>query len=195
MVRPLSLNEKLHLVVPIYADDGETIVAYIHSAPIMRETFEAHYLILSKTFAAIHTEGLGVIAGPRVASYVLHDVAKKSRDEMGAAALMNEIRRLTSVCLRNNDGWENMQFQDTVDLGRLAPDDVAEVLNALVFFIVTSAMQRKQDLKEMMDGAARLWGARTSYLDFTAFAASLGTSTQTADTVSKRLHRASSVPY
>lgn len=195
MVKPLSLNAKLHLVIPLYLDDGETITAYVHSAPIMNETFEAHCLLLAKTFAAIHSEGLGIIAGPRVAAHLLEMIAKKMRDEVGASSLMNEIRRLTSVCLRNNDGWEQMQFQDAIDLGRITPDDVAVVTNVLVFFTVISAMQVGQDRKELLNGAARLWNAQISSLGFTAFAASLGTSTATADMLSKQLHRASSVPY
>jgi hypothetical protein len=181
MVRPLSLNEKLHLIIPIYGDDGETVTAYVHSAPVTRETFDAHFMLIAKTFAAIYAEGLGFIAGPRVAANILREIADKRHDEVGAMALMNEIRRLTNVTLRTPQGWDAVPFQEVIDRGTaLSLDEVAEVTNAIVFFIVTSAMQRKQDLKEMMDGAARLWGARTSWSGFTAFVASLGTSTVTA---------------
>lgn len=182
MVKAFSVNEKLHLVIPIYADDGETITAYAHSAPISREVFEAHFLLVSKTFAAIHSEGLGIIAGPRVASLVLAKVAEKMQDPMGAMSLMNEIRRLTNVVMRESTGWEMVPFQDVVDRSILDGGDLAEVTNAIVFFTVTSSMQRRQDLKEMMGGAARLWGAQTSSLDFTAFVASLTTSTGTGGT-------------
>lgn len=194
MVRQISLNEKLHLVVPVYADDGETIVAYVHSAPISRETFEAEFLLISKTFAAIHAEGLGIIAGPRVASLVLQKVAERQNDEVRAISLMNEIRRLSNVVMRTPEGWNSVPFQEVVDHHLLNGDDVAEVLNAIVFFIVTSAMQRRQDLKEMMGGAAKLWGARTTSSDFTAFVASLGTLTAPG-TSGKTLVPASSVPF
>ena len=181
MVRPLSINEKLHLVIPVYSgsDDAQTITAYIHSTPISKETFEAHFMLLSKTFAAIHAEGLGIIAGPRVAALMLRNIADKRNDEVGAMALMNEIRRLTNVHIRTPDGWDNLPFQDVVDKAAISADDISEVTNALVFFTVTSSMQRKQDLRDMMDGAARLWGAQTTSLDFTAYVASLATSMTT----------------
>jgi hypothetical protein len=182
MVKPLTISEKLHLVIPIYGDDGETITAYVHSAPISREVFDAHYLLIAQTFSAIHAEGLGIIAGPRVASLLLHDVARKKRDEIGALALMNEIRRLSNVMVREATGWAPLPFQEVVDRKLISEDDLSEVANALVFFIVTSAMQRRADLKEMMDGAARLWGARTSSSDFTGFAASLATSKEHVST-------------
>lgn len=94
-----SINERLHFVVPIYADDGDTISAYVHSAPISREVFEAHFLLISKTFTAFHTEGLGFLGGPRVASLMLNKVAEKIGDQTGAIALMNEIRRLSNVLI------------------------------------------------------------------------------------------------
>lgn len=183
MVAPLTINEKMHLTIPIYGGpDGETIIAWIHSTPISRETFEAHFLLLGKTFAAIHAGGLGMVAGPRVASLLLAKVAEQNRDEMGALSLMNEIRRLTNVVIRGGAGWETMPFQDVLDRAALDLDDLAEVTNAIVFFIVTCAMQQKRDRREMMDGAARLWGARTSSLGFTAFVASLTTWTETENT-------------
>jgi hypothetical protein len=183
MVRQLSLSEKLHLVIPVYAADGETVTAYVHSAPISREVFEAHFMLLAKTFAAIHASGLGIVAGPRVASLLLSRTAEEQRDELGALALMNEIRRLTNVSLRTPQGWDALPFQHVADQGMLDAEDLAEVTNAIVFFIVTSSMQRKTDRKMMMDGAARLWGAQTSSLDFTAFVASQRISTIPAPTV------------
>jgi hypothetical protein len=194
MPKNLTINEKLHLVIPILADDLETVVAYAHSAPISREVFDAHFMLIGRTFAALHTDGLGIVAGPRVAALMLNRVAAAQRDVEGAAALLNEIRRLTNVLIRTPQGWDQVAFQTVVDQGMLSDDDVSEVTNAVVFFIVTSAMQRRQDLKEMMDGAAKLWGARTSSLDFTGFSGSLATSTVAASTQTHQLP-ASSAPF
>jgi hypothetical protein len=172
----MKLNEKLNLVVPVYEDDGETIRAYVHSTPISREVFEENFLLISKTFTDIHARGLGEVAGPRIASMMMKAVAKSQRNEAQALSLMNEIRRLTNVLVRTDKGWEMIPFHEVVERKTISDDDLSEVENAIVFFIVISAMQRRQLLHEMLPGAASLWGAQTSLLGCTAFAASLPTS-------------------
>lgn len=189
----MKLNEKLHLVLPLF-DGNETIYAYVHSAPISREVFEANFFLLSKTFTAIFAEGLGEIAGPKVASLVLRKIAKQHNDEAGATALMNEVHRLTNVLVRGPGGWVMTPFQECVDKGTIDADDLAEVVNAVCFFIVVSALTKRQTRRDMLTGAARLWGAQIESSDCTAFAASLKTSTETANTGASP-KPASSVPY
>ncbi len=182
MVRPLSISDKLYLTIPVYDADNKTIVAYAHSAPISQEVFEAHFLLLGAAFSQLHRKGLGIVSGPRVAALLVRKVAEEQGDELGGISLMNEIRRLTNFVRREPDGWVTRPFQEVVDHALLPPEDVSEVLNQIVFFIVTSAIQQRHERKEMMDGAARIWGSRTSSSDFTAFVASLGTSTKAAVT-------------
>ena len=176
-----SINEKIHLVVPIYADDEDVITAYVHSAPISRDVFEAHFLLISKTFTALYAEGLGDIAGPRIAYYLLQECAKKMGDPGGAAALLNEIRRLSNVLIRENTGWTQYQFQETVDHQLLGEDDLAAVMNAIVYFIVASAMHQRQQIKTMVVAALRHWSAQTSSLDFMGFVGSFATSKTVTD--------------
>jgi hypothetical protein len=189
----MKINEKLHLVMPIY-DEADQVCAYVHSAPISREVFEAHFLLISKTFSAIVAEGLGDLAGPRVAGLMMRRIAARNKDEESATSLMNEIRRLTMVSTRTASGWEQIPFQEVLDKKLIGVDDLAEVENAIAFFIVTSAMHRKQVAAELLPGAARLWGAQISSLDSSAYHASLTTSTAT-DNTGKRPLRASSVPF
>lgn len=192
MVKPLSLSEKLHLVIPIYAEDNETIHAYVHSAPISSEVFEAHFLLISKTFAAIHAEGLGNVAGPRVASLILNKVAERIGDPSNAIALMNEVRRLTNVLMRTDRGWETYAFQDVTDGRLLDEEDLNEVINSVVFFTAAYVMHQRKNRKAFLVGAAIIWGAQISPLDFTAFVASQRTS---AAVEHFPLQAASSVAY
>jgi len=190
----MRLNERLNLVIPIY-DTDDRVKAYVHSVPLSREAFEAHYLLIAKTFAAIHAGGLGEVAGPRVAAMVLRDVARRERDEEGAVALTSEVRRLTNVLAATPTGWDRVPYEEVVTRKALDDDDLSEVENALIFFMVASAMHRRRILREVLPGAASLWGAQTSPSDFTVFAASLGTSTQVAHTgVTRTPAAASSVP-
>lgn len=180
-----SINERLFLIIPIY-DDQEQIIAYVHSSPLSREIFEANFLLVSKTFAAIHGEGLGEIAGPRVAALMLKQVAQHmspSDPDRLWVPLLNEIRRLTNLLRLSSTAWEMVPFQEAIDKSMLNADDLAEVENALVYFTVCSAMQHRRMAAVMLPGAARLWGAQISSSPCTAFLHSLPTSTTTETTV------------
>ena len=56
----MKINRALNLVIPIDSEKGQL---FVHSTPISREIFEQYFLVISKTFAAIFSEGLGAIAG------------------------------------------------------------------------------------------------------------------------------------
>lgn len=185
----MRLNEKLNFVIPV-PDSNDKISAYVHSTPLSREAFEESFVLISKTFSAIHGEGLGSIAGPRVASLILKQIAKMEKNEDGALMLMNEIRRLTNVLVPGPHGWQTIPFQDAIDGKIIDPDDLSEVENAIVFFIVYSAMHRRQTLKDLLMGAARMWGAQVSSLTPMGFSGSLPTSTETAN-IGAIAHRSS----
>jgi len=87
----MKLDKALNLVIPIDQDEGRI---YVHSTPISLEVFEKYFLAISKTFAAIYSEGLNVLAGPRVAALMLRRVS----DDLGLdTGLIDEIRRLSNV--------------------------------------------------------------------------------------------------
>ena len=179
----MKLNEKLHLVIPIFDDSGDTIKAYAHSAPISQEVFEANVLLVSKTYATILGERLGELAGPRVAAMMLRKVAADRNDTGSYLALTNEINRLTNVIAKSPDGgWIPLPFNVAKAQGIFDPEDLSEVENAIVFFTVASAMLRKAARHAILPGAASLWGAQISALNSTAFAASLPISTATVST-------------
>ena len=190
----MKIDRKLNLVIPIDLEDGTTV--YAHSMAIGREVFESHFLVISKTFSAIYSEGLGAIAGPRVAGLML----KKCATDLGVwdgetgvqNTLINEIHRLTNLLSPGERGWSVTPFQDAIDQHRLDPDDFAEVDNALVYFTVASSMHKKKDLAAVTDGALKLWGARASFLGCTEYANSLQTLTTVAPSGGKTA--VSSVP-
>lgn len=191
----MEISRKLNLVIPIEGDDGN-IVAYVHSAPISREVFETYFLPVSKTFSAIYAEGLGSVAGPRVAAMMLKRIATDLGQWDGPAGvergLVAEIRRLTNVLAPGDRGWETLPYDEAMKRGILSSDDAAEVDNAVTFFTVASAMHRRSELRPILDGAGRLWGAQTSSLNSTEFAASLPISKPDANSGEKMV--VSSVP-
>lgn len=175
-----KISRTLHLVIPIEQGD-KTLFA--HSTPIATETFDAYFLPIAKTFAAIYTEGLGVISGPRVAAKILKTVAESlgQWDEV-KQGLMAEIRRLTSVFAPTDKGWDMIPLEEAINKQIIDTDDASEVDNAIVFFTLVWHMHKRTDRAEVISGMASLWGARSESLNSTEFLASLQTSTAAAAT-------------
>lgn len=173
------ISKNLNLVIPVTRTDGAEI--FVHSTPISADVFDTYFLPISKTFAAIYGQGLGMLAGPRVADKLLKKVSKELGEWEGPGGveqgLMAEIRRSTTVMAPGKGGWEMLTFDDAVKMQQIDKDDAAEIEGALVFFMVSSAMHRKQDLPQILGGAMKLWGARTDVSNSTDYLNSLRTLT------------------
>lgn len=197
------LNRRLHLIVPIYRGEEETVWGYVHSAPISRATFESNFLVISKAFASIYNAGLGWTAGPRVAALLLRQAAEDTGmwDRIAAGlpdvknGLMAEIRRLTNLVHIAEGGWQTMAWQSAVTQALVDEDEISEVENAVCFFTLASSMHRRTELQTILDGSLRLWGARVELSNVTEFASSLKTSTVAASSGEKKNPAASLPPH
>jgi len=167
----VKINRKLHLVIPI--EQGERTL-YAHSTPVETETFDTFFLPIAKTFSAIYTEGLGVIAGPRIAAKMLKQVSESINqwDEVKTGFLA-EIRRLTNVFAPTDTGWSMIPLDEAINKKVIDKDDASEVENAIVFFTLSWLMHKKTDREKILHDAAALWGARVEYLSCTEFRDSL----------------------
>ncbi len=178
----MKIDRRLYLVQNIETDAG---VFYLHSAPISREVWESYFLVLSKTYAAILSEGLNILSGPPIARMLLQRIAEMSGVWDGPAGvkegLISEIRRLTNVVMPMGGGWQTLPYEEVVSRGLIDDDALADAEGAIVFFICVSAVLRapasRKKLDIMMDGLRRTWDVSSSSLDVMAFAASLPTST------------------
>lgn len=191
----MQIDRKLNLVVPVERDDGTTI--WIHSMPLSQEVFERYFLIISKTFAAIYSEGINVVGGPRVAALMLKRIAELDGSWEGAegvaAGLKTEIQRLSNVVtLHPENGWVTSTLYEAQRAELLSPDELSEAEGFITFFMVASAMHKRSQLVTLLDGLSRLWGALTTSSSVTEWAASLKTSTA-AETSGAKVTR-SSIP-
>jgi len=184
----MRIDESLNIVVPIDRDDGTTV--YVHAAPISREVFQRYWLPLSKAFAMIYGEGLH-LAGPRIAAMSLQKVSEELRvwdGPMGVErGLLPEIRRLANVVAPgagngHGRGWQMIPYEDAVKADLIDQDDADEIEGVLVFFTLAWRLNRRSERKGLIDGLVALWGASTSSQSLSEFAASLPTSTETANT-------------
>jgi hypothetical protein len=185
----VKLNRKLNLVLSVETGDG---TVFVHSTPISREVFEDNFLVISRAFTQVYTNGLGPVTGPRVAALLL----KKEAQELGVwertqQSLMAEIYRLTNVIAPSPNGWEQMPFDVAKKRGVLEDDTASEVENCIVYFICASSIHLKAELAVATEGLNTLWGAQTSLSNVTEYMSSLRTSTQ-EETTGEKLKTATS---
>lgn len=174
---PVTINKKLNLVLPVETDTGKI---WVHSVPISKEVFESNYLLLTKTLANMYANGIGPAFGPRIARLALKDVAKEMNDEEDISVpLVNEIHRLTNFLMpsTNGAGWQTIPFPEVVQ--KKLVDDVilSEVENAVIYFIVASAVHLKSELQMALQGLKTNWKAQFISSTVTEYGNSLTTST------------------
>ncbi len=171
----IILNRKLNIVLNVDTEKGPI---YIHSAPISREVFEDNYLVISRAFTQVYTNGLGPVTGPRVAALLLRDEAKKMDIwERTQQSLMAEIYRLTNVIAPGEGGWEQYPFGVAKQRGILDADAAAEAENCIIYFTCASSVHLRAELGVALEGLSTLWGAQTTLLNVTEYMRSLPIST------------------
>lgn len=183
----MRIDKRLNLIVPVYDDDGQNVVAYVHSTPLAAEFVDRHFLLLAQTFGQVFSQGLGRTSGPFVAMRLLRHIAQNTgqwenpdKSPGDAQLLINEIRRVTMVLVPGDNGWQQVPLQVAIERKFLNDEDRAEVENAIVFFIAGCATLPRSQRAEMLKPAAELWGAQLSSSTCTEFAAFLKTSTAAA---------------
>jgi hypothetical protein len=184
MAIPVTLNKKLNLVIPVDTDKGKI---WIHSTPISKEIFESNYLLLTKTLADLYLNGIGPSFAPRIALLSLKDTAK-GMDETNdiSANLIQEIYRLTNVLMPDPSGrWQTIPFVEVISKKFIDEQQLSEVENAIIYFIVASAVHLRSELQMAYLGLKNNWNAQTTLLSVTEYGNSLATSTTAVNTGEK----------
>lgn len=175
----MKIARNMNFVLPVETEMGK---GYVHATPISKEVYREHFYILSKTFSAIFSEGLGVVAGPRVAYLMLEKISQNEKvwdGETGVKnTLLNEIIRLSNLVYPvEGNGWDTVPLDVAIEREVIDPD---EALGELVFFTCVSSINKPHQAKEVMDQVAGLWGSAISSSTLTEWIASLPTSTPPA---------------
>lgn len=172
----MRINKALNLVIPVETENG---IVHVHSTPVSREVFEQFFLVVSKAFAGIFSQGLGAIAGPRIAYLML----KKTAEDLGEwqsveRGFINEIIRLSNVAFVGDNGWETLPLQTALTHGKIDKETFDDIEGELVFFTLVSLMNKKNQIEAIMDTVNGLWGSQLELLGFTEYMNSLRTSTK-----------------
>lgn len=170
----MKISRNLNLIIPVRTEKGN---GWIHATPISKEVFKEHFFILSKTFSAIFSEGLGVVAGPRIACLMLERISSDMNiwdGEKGVRnTLVNEIIRLVNLVYpAEGKGYDTIPLDMALERGIVEFDDVA---GELVFFTCVSSINTPEQTEQMMLAVSGMWNSRTSSLSLTEWIASLPT--------------------
>ncbi|MBC1145033.1 hypothetical protein FSG19_023650 [Escherichia coli] len=170
----MKIAKNLNLIIPVRTEKGN---GWIHATPISKEVFKEHFFILGKTFSAIFSEGLGVVAGPRVACLMLEKISRDSGlwdGEKGIRnTLINEIIRLANLVYPvEGKGYDTIPLDMALEREII---DLDEVAGELVFFTCVSSINSPEQAKGTMDVVNGIWSTQCSSLNLTEWIASLPT--------------------
>ncbi|WP_187168721.1 hypothetical protein [Escherichia coli] len=170
----MKIAKNLNLIIPVRTEKGN---GWIHATPISKEVFKEHFFILGKTFSAMFSDGLGVVAGPRVAFLMLEKISCDSGiwegDKGVRNTLVNEIIRLANLVYPvEGKGYDTIPLDMALDREII---DLDEVAGELIFFSCVSSINSPEQAKGTMDVVNGIWSTQCSSLNLTEWIASLPT--------------------
>ena len=170
----MKIARNLNLIIPVRTEKGN---GWIHATPISKEVFKEHFFILSKTFSAIFSEGLGVVAGPRIAFLMLERISRDSNiwegDKGVRNTLVNEAIRLANLVYPvEGKGYDTIPLDMALEREII---DLDEVAGELIFFTCVSSINSPEQAKGTMDVVNGVWSTQCSLLNLTEWIASLPT--------------------
>ncbi|HAO9088505.1 TPA: hypothetical protein IRL80_004138 [Escherichia coli] len=168
----MKISRNLNLIIPVRTEKGN---GWIHTTPISKEVFKEHFFILSKTFSAIFSEGLGVVAGPRIAFLMLERISRDSNawegDKGVRNTLVNEVIRLANLVYPvEGKGYDTIPLDMALEREII---DLDEVAGELIFFTCVSSINSPEQAKGTMDVVNGIWSTQCSSLNLTEWIASL----------------------
>ncbi|HAK5374827.1 TPA: hypothetical protein H1V70_002147 [Salmonella enterica] len=170
----MKIAKNLNLIIPVHTEKGN---GWVHATPISKEVFKEHFFILSKTFSAMFSEGIGIVAGPRIAYLMLERTARDMNiwdgDKGVRNTIVNEIIRLANLVYpAEGKGYDTIPLDMALERELV---DLDEVAGELIFFTCVSLIntpEQAQDTMEMVNG---IWSTQCSSLSLTDWIASLPT--------------------
>ncbi len=180
----VKIDKKLNLVTNITREDGS--IVYLHVTPFPYEVVEEHCLLLGNLFTNFISQ-VGGLGSARVAAMMLRKKLKREQELMDEAnqqapTIVDEIQRLTSVVWNDGGTWKTASFEVAMKQGIISPDEYREVEGEVVFFMVSSAIQKAHLIAPTVGSVIGMFGGQLVSSSVTAFRDSLQTSNPPTDT-------------
>lgn len=180
----VKIDKKLNLVTNITREDGS--IVYLHVTPFPYEVVEEHCLLLGNLFTNFISQ-VGGLGAARVAAMMLRKKLQREQ-ELNAdngqhgPNIVDEIQRLTSVVWNDGGTWKTTSFDAAMKQGIISSEEYREVEGEVVFFMVSSAIQKAQLIAPTVGSVIGMFGGQLVSLSVTAFRDSLLTSNPPTDT-------------
>lgn len=181
----VRIDKKLNLVSNITRDDGS--VVYLHVTPLPYEVVEEHCLLLGNLFTNFISQ-VGGLGAARVAAMMLRKKIRKEQELSGDSSgpnVVDEIQRMTSVIWNDKGTWKSTGLDSALKQEIISPDEYREVEGEVVFFMVSSAIQKADLIAPTVGAVIGMYGGQLESSSATAFRDSLLKSNQDTDTQSQ----------
>ncbi|HHE3724358.1 TPA: hypothetical protein ACPDTM_003318 [Escherichia coli] len=177
----MKIDKKLNLVCSISRDDGSLV--YVHTSPFPYEVVEEHCLMLGSLFTSFIAQ-IGGLGAARVAAMMLRKKIKKEQELTGQDGpnIVDEIQRQTTVIFNDNGQWKSVPLDSAMKQGIIYADEFREVEGEIVFFMVSSAIQKPELIKPTVGSVIGMFGGQLTLSTATEWRGSLLTSKTDTDT-------------
>lgn len=186
----MKIDKKLNLVTNINREDGS--IVYLHVTPFPYEVVEEYCVLLGNLFTNFITQ-VGPLGSARVAAMMLKKRLKQEQEarlEDGKSlsdlpkslTLVDEIQRLTVVIHNVGGQWKTTPLEVAFNQGIIDPDEYREVEGEVVFFMVSSAIQKANLIAPTVGTVIKMYDGQLTSSSVTAFRDSLQTSKPVTDT-------------
>lgn len=186
----MKIDKKLNLVSNITRDDGS--IVYLHVTPFPYEVVEEYCVLLGNLFTNFIAQ-VGPLGSARVAAMMLR---KRLRQEQEARkqdnqnlsetpqtlTIIDEIQRLTMVVYSDGGQWKAVPLEVAFKQGIIDPDEYREIEGEVVFFMVSSAIQKANLIAPTVGTVLKMYDGQLTSSSVTAFRDSLQTSKPDTDT-------------
>ncbi|EIY2678528.1 hypothetical protein MMK78_005418 [Raoultella planticola] len=177
----MKIDKKLNLVTNITRDDGS--IVYLHVTPFPYEVVEENCILLGNLFTKFISQ-VGGLGAARVAAMMLRQSLKAEVDSgrQAGPTLVDEIQRLTVVIHNDGGQWKTVPLEVAFKQGIIDPDEYREVEGEVVFFMVSSAIQKASLLAPTVGTVIKMYDGQLTSSSVTAYRDSLQTSKPVTDT-------------
>ena len=176
----MKIDKKLNLVTSVTRDDGS--IVYLHVTPFPYEVVEEHCILLGNLFTKFISQ-VGGLGAARIAAMMLRQSLKAEIDNGRTGPnIVDEIQRLTVVIHNVGGQWKTTPLEVAFNQGIIDPDEYREVEGEVVFFMVSSAIQKANLIAPTVGTVIKMYDGQLTSSSVTAFRDSLLTSNPPGDT-------------
>ncbi|MID80343.1 hypothetical protein Z985_26105, partial [Salmonella enterica subsp. enterica] len=129
---------------------------------------------------------VGSVGAPRVAAMMLRKIIKARQEagdlQPGTPNIVDEIQRLTTVIWNDNGTWKTSSLEAAFRQEIITDDEYREVEGEVVFFMVSSAIQKANLIAPTVGKALDMYSGQLVSLSAMAYRDSLPTSKTVTDT-------------